>query len=82
MRKLILVTLLVLSCVGCSTFSALLDQNGTSTSMQKALCNDAKLGILTWTVMQDDSTDPAAVVYWAKYKKGLDLVLQTYCLGE
>lgn len=79
MKKLALLVL-VLFCSGCTTLTSLMDQNGTVTKAD--LCADAKLGILTWTVMQDDSTDPEAVAYWAKYKKGLDLVLQTYCLGE
>lgn len=82
MRKLVLLALLIFCCTGCTTLVSLMDQNGTKTPLKDALCDDAKLGILTWTVMQDDSTDPEAVAYWARYKKGLDLVIQTYCLGD
>lgn len=81
-KKLVGLCLLILLLSGCATISSLMDQNGTAESHRAALCADARLGFLTWAVMQDDSTDPEAVAYWAKYKKGLDLVLQTYCLGE
>ena len=81
MKRLGILLLCVL-CTSCSTLGTLVDQNGTSADTAKALCNDAKLGMLVWSAMQDDSTDPVAVEYWAKYKKGVDLVITTYCLEK
>lgn len=76
------ILLLCLFCAGCSTLAALGDVNSTQEDTTRALCEDAKLGMLVWSAMQDDSTDPAAVEYWARYKKGVDLVITTYCLEK
>lgn len=82
MKTLMCVLACLVLCSGCTTLTALVDQNATSIGTAKALCDDAKLGMLVWSAMQDDSTDPAAVEYWARYKKGVDLVITTYCLEK
>lgn len=82
MKTLVCVLACLMLCSGCATLTTLVDQNATSAGTAKALCNDAKLGMLVWSAMQDDSDDPAAEEYWAKYKKGVDLVITTYCLEK